>query len=134
MTTVAIFLLHFLVVGVFDYRQIRQEVIEDIQTQARIVRGMLMALQTVYQQEFLTHGLPIYLTSRTCRWIFLKIDGSFVRDILNDPVDRAMVEAINQIAHLMGLRTIAEYVENGRILCELIKRRRRCPGIGYHPS
>jgi EAL domain-containing protein (putative c-di-GMP-specific phosphodiesterase class I) len=65
---------------------------------------------------------------------FLKIDGSFVREILNDPVDRAMVEAINQIAHLMGLRTIAEYVENGRILCELIKRRRRCPGIGYHPS
>jgi len=46
---------------------------------------------------------------------FLKIDGSFVKDILEDPVDCGMVESINQIGHLMGLRTIAEYVENDRI-------------------
>jgi diguanylate cyclase (GGDEF)-like protein/PAS domain S-box-containing protein len=46
---------------------------------------------------------------------FLKIDGSFVRDILEDPVDCGMVESINQIAHLMGLKTIAEYVENDQI-------------------
>ena len=38
---------------------------------------------------------------------FLKIDGGFVMDILVDPVDRAMVESINEIAHLMGLQTIA---------------------------
>jgi diguanylate cyclase (GGDEF)-like protein/PAS domain S-box-containing protein len=43
---------------------------------------------------------------------FLKIDGSFVRDILDDPVDCGMVESINQIGHLMGLKTIAEYVES----------------------
>jgi EAL domain-containing protein (putative c-di-GMP-specific phosphodiesterase class I) len=46
---------------------------------------------------------------------FLKIDGSFVRDILDDPVDCGMVESINQIGHLMGLKTIAEYVENGHV-------------------
>ncbi len=46
---------------------------------------------------------------------YLKIDGSFVKDILDDPVDCGMVESINQIGHLMGLRTIAEYVENDRI-------------------
>lgn len=46
---------------------------------------------------------------------FLKIDGSFVRDLLEDPVDRGMVESINQIGHLMGLKTIAEYVENDRV-------------------
>jgi diguanylate cyclase (GGDEF)-like protein/PAS domain S-box-containing protein len=46
---------------------------------------------------------------------FLKIDGSFVRDLLDDPVDCGMVESINQIGHLMGLRTIAEYVENEKV-------------------
>ncbi len=51
---------------------------------------------------------------------FLKIDGSFVRNMLNDPVDRAMVESINRIGHLMGLRTIAEYVESDQILEQLI--------------
>ncbi|MES9861387.1 MAG: EAL domain-containing protein [Candidatus Thiodiazotropha sp. LLP2] len=51
---------------------------------------------------------------------YLKIDGSFVRNMLNDPVDRAMVESINHVGHLMGLQTIAEYVENDQILEQLI--------------
>lgn len=42
---------------------------------------------------------------------FLKIDGSFIRDICNDPLDRAFVEAIHRISHLMSLKTVAEYVE-----------------------
>ncbi len=47
---------------------------------------------------------------------YLKIDGSYVRDMLHDPVDRAMVEAVNQIGHSMGIQTIAEYVEDSAIL------------------
>jgi diguanylate cyclase (GGDEF)-like protein/PAS domain S-box-containing protein len=50
---------------------------------------------------------------------FLKIDGSFVQDITTDPIDRAMVVSINEIGHLMGLQTIAEFVENDSILQEL---------------
>jgi Amt family ammonium transporter len=50
---------------------------------------------------------------------YLKIDGSFIREITVDPVGRAMVNAINQIAHTMGLQTIAEFVENQSILDEL---------------
>jgi diguanylate cyclase (GGDEF)-like protein/PAS domain S-box-containing protein len=46
---------------------------------------------------------------------YLKIDGSFVRDIEHDPMDLAMVEAINQIGHVAGMQTIAEYVENAAI-------------------
>lgn len=42
---------------------------------------------------------------------FLKIDGSFVRNIQHDRMDRAMVHAIQQIAAELGIRTIAEYVE-----------------------
>jgi len=50
---------------------------------------------------------------------YLKIDGAFVRDLVDDSIDRAMVEAINQIGHVMNLKTIAEFVENDEILEEL---------------
>lgn len=53
---------------------------------------------------------------------FLKIDGAFIRRIELSEVDRAMVDTINHLAHLMGIRTIAESVENAtqlRLLREL---------------
>ncbi|MEJ2440825.1 MAG: GGDEF domain-containing phosphodiesterase [Gammaproteobacteria bacterium] len=52
---------------------------------------------------------------------FIKIDGSFVRDIINDETDFAFVRSINQIASIMGLATIAEYVENDRIAAKLME-------------
>lgn len=39
--------------------------------------------------------------------------------MLVDPIDSAMVEAINRIGHVMGKRTIAEFVENDEILASL---------------
>jgi len=50
---------------------------------------------------------------------FLKIDGSFVREILHDKIDRAMVRSINEIGHLTGKKTIAEFAENKEIIEEL---------------
>jgi diguanylate cyclase (GGDEF)-like protein/PAS domain S-box-containing protein len=50
---------------------------------------------------------------------YLKISGHFVRGIVNDPIDRAMVESINDIGHVMGLTTIAECVESEAIMTSL---------------
>ena len=47
---------------------------------------------------------------------YLKIDGSFVRDMVNNRINDAMVAAINNIGHVMGILTIAEFVENKAIL------------------
>ena len=57
---------------------------------------------------------------------YLKIDGSFVKDIEHDTVDRAMVETINRIGHILGMSTIAEFAEN-----EAIVNRLRAMGIDY---
>lgn len=47
---------------------------------------------------------------------FIKIDGSFVADFLRDPVDKAVVEAINNIGHVMGVNIIAEHVDDPALL------------------
>jgi diguanylate cyclase (GGDEF)-like protein len=50
---------------------------------------------------------------------FLKIDGAFVRDILSDPIDYAMVRSINELGQLLGMETIAEFVETTELADEL---------------
>ncbi|MES2366621.1 MAG: DUF1631 family protein [Pseudomonadota bacterium] len=50
---------------------------------------------------------------------YLKIDGAFVRDMLKDPADFAMVKSMHEVGHSLGLLTIAEYVENDAILAKL---------------
>ena len=57
---------------------------------------------------------------------YLKVDGNFVRDILSDPIDFAMVRSINELGQLLGKETIAEYVESLDIAEEL-----RSIGIDY---
>jgi len=49
----------------------------------------------------------------------LKIDGQFIENVTRDPVDRSMVEAINQVGKSMGIQTIAERVESAAVLTEL---------------
>ena len=56
----------------------------------------------------------------------LKIDGMFVRNIITDPIDEAMVRSINEVGHIMGMETIAEFVET-----EEIMERLRQLGVDY---
>jgi EAL domain-containing protein (putative c-di-GMP-specific phosphodiesterase class I) len=57
---------------------------------------------------------------------YLKIDGTLVRNIVEDAADFAMVEAINRIGGAMGLKTIAEFVETAACL-----QRLRDIGVDY---
>jgi diguanylate cyclase (GGDEF)-like protein/PAS domain S-box-containing protein len=57
---------------------------------------------------------------------FLKIDGSFVKEILHDAIDREMVRSINEIGHLTQKKTIAEFAENEEIITML-----RGMGVDY---
>jgi diguanylate cyclase (GGDEF)-like protein len=52
---------------------------------------------------------------------FIKIDGSFVTEVLNSEMDRAMVEMIVHVAKVMGKRTVAEFVESDEVLAALRK-------------
>ena len=49
----------------------------------------------------------------------LKIDGQFIKGMLTDELDLAMVKSINEIGHLMGKETVGEFVENAEILNKL---------------
>jgi EAL domain-containing protein (putative c-di-GMP-specific phosphodiesterase class I) len=52
---------------------------------------------------------------------YLKIDGSFIKDITTDKIDQELVACMNRIAHVLGIKTVAEWVENDAILQTLQK-------------
>lgn len=64
-------------------------------------------------------GLSSFAYLKNLQVDFLKIDGSFIRDTVSDPVDYAMVKIIHQIGDVMGIRTIAESVEQRDVLEKL---------------
>lgn len=51
---------------------------------------------------------------------YLKIDGQFIKDVVHDPLDRAAVRCFCDVARVMGLKTVGEFVETDPILQELL--------------
>jgi len=66
-------------------------------------------------------GMASFQYLRSMQFDYLKIDGSFIRDLADSPVDQALTDAINRLARTLGIQTIAEYVENERIV-EWVKK------------
>ena len=79
-----------------------------IQTDLKFNKDIITS-KFIFKEEF------IFLI-RSFKVDFLKIDGSFVKTMAEDPVSLVIVEAIRDISQAMGLQTIAEFVENRKSL------------------
>lgn len=95
-------------------------------TKAAQFIGELRQLGCQFALDDFGSGMSSFAYLRTLPIDYLKIDGRFIQNIVNDDIDTAMVTAIHQIAQVMDIRTIAEFVENEAILKKI-----RGLGIDY---
>ncbi|MDH3218138.1 MAG: EAL domain-containing protein [Gammaproteobacteria bacterium] len=91
----------------------------DLANASRLVRRLQAAGCSFALDDF-GSGLTSFAALKDLPLDFVKIDGNLVRDICGDAVDCAMVESINAMAHLLGIRTIAESVD-GEAAIEKLK-------------
>jgi diguanylate cyclase (GGDEF)-like protein/PAS domain S-box-containing protein len=86
----------------------------------------LRALGCHFSVDDFGSGLSSFGYLRSLPVDYIKIDGAFIRDIAGNDINRALVKAINEVGHVMGIRTVAEFVEDDPTLDAV-----RALGIDY---
>ena len=88
---------------------------------SRVIHFMqtLRKLGCMFSLDDFGSGLSSFTYLKNLPVDFLKIDGQFIRNIVDDSVDESMVRAINQVGRAMGIETIAERVETRQVLDKL---------------
>ena len=94
--------------------------------QAQRLMGELAARGVRFALDDFGTGMSSYGYLKELPVAFLKIDGKLVKDLVNDPLDLAMVESINQVGHVMGIQTVAEGVASAAVV-----ERLKALGVDY---
>lgn len=99
--------------------------IENYNTAVSLIE-QLREIGCVFALDDFGNGFSSFAYLKNLPVDILKIDGSFVQHVADNPSDRAMVEAINGIAHVLGMETIAEFVKD-----ESIRSTLQSMGVDY---
>jgi len=104
--------------GSFCFEITETSAIQNLSHASRFI-GRLKAAGFTFALDDFGAGFSSFGYLRNLPVDFLKIDGSFVQNIDENAVSLTMVDSINSIGHVMGLRTIAEFVRNDKIRMKL---------------
>ncbi len=129
------FLLERVALSSFSRQKICFEITEtaaisNLASAVRLIRGLRRLGCRIALDDF-GSGLSSFSYLKTLEVDEIKIDGSFVKDICTNPVDKTMVQSMNDIAHHLGKRTTAEWVEDEQT-AELLREMRVNYLQGYH--
>lgn len=105
-------------------------VIENL-SKAAVFIAMLREKGCQFSLDDFGSGLSSFAYLKGLPVDYIKIDGLFVKDMVSDPIDFAMVRSINEVAQIMGKKTVAEFVEDEHIL-DALRRIGVDYAQGYH--